>query len=178
MTAIKILAIDDEPSGLELVMTALKQPGVEMLGATDPEEGLTLFRRHQPEIVLVDMRMPKMGGMEVLSHIVGPEAASPRREVQTIVIMLTAFGTVEAAVEAMKAGAYHYLTKPIGIQELRLVVERAMEHVRLRAEIRRLRSTLDAKYGLDSGRNRYRQGTHRTSHSLQQPPKGPAVRDD
>lgn len=64
--------------------------------------------------------------------------------------MLTAFATVEAAVEAMKAGAYHYLTKPISIQELRLVVERGMEHVRLRAEIRRLRSTLDAKYGFES----------------------------
>ena len=150
MPDIKILAIDDEPSSLELVMTALAQPGVEILGAADPEEGLTLFHRHQPEIVLVDMRMPKIGGMEVLNHIVGPEAASARREVQTIVIMLTAFATVEAAVEAMKAGAYHYLTKPISIQELRLVVERGMEHVRLRAEIRRLRSTLDAKYGFES----------------------------
>lgn len=147
MTAIRILAIDDEPSSLELVMTALQQPGVELLGAADPEEGLALFRRHQPEIVLVDMRMPKLGGMEVLHQIVRPEAASPRREIQTIVIMLTAFGSVEAAVEAMKAGAYHYLTKPVGVQELRLVVERALEHVRLRAEIRRLRSTLDAKYG-------------------------------
>ena len=150
MTAIKILAIDDEPSSLELVLAALKQLGVELLGATDPEEGLRLFHHHQPEIVLVDMRMPKMSGMEILNHIVQPEAASSRREVQTIVIMLTAFGTVEAAVQAMKAGAYHYLTKPVGIQELRLVVERALEHVRLRAEIRRLRSTLDAKYGFES----------------------------
>jgi two-component system NtrC family response regulator len=147
---IKILAIDDDPASLELVMTALAQPGVEILGTNDPEEGLALFHRRQPEIVLVDMRMPKIGGMEVLNHIVGPEAASTRREVQTIVIMLTAFATVEAVVEAMKAGAYHYLTKPISIQELRLVVERGMEHVRLRAEIRRLRSTLDAKYGFES----------------------------
>ncbi len=147
---IRILAIDDEPSGLELVTTALKQPGVEILGANDPEEGLALYARHRPEIVLVDMMMPKLGGMEVLTRIVGPEAASARREIQTIVIMLTAHGTVEAAVEAMKSGAYDYLTKPIGIHELRLVVERALEHVRLRAEVRRLRSTLDAKYGFES----------------------------
>ncbi len=150
MTAIKILAIDDEPAGLELVMTALQQPGVEILGTNDPEEGLSLFNQHRPEVVLVDMMMPKLSGMEVLNRILGPEAASHRREIQTIVIMLTAHGTVEAAVEAMKAGAYDYLSKPIGIQELRLVVERALEHVRLRAEVRRLRSTLDAKYGFES----------------------------
>lgn len=150
MGTIRILAIDDEPSGLELVMTALQQPGVEILGTNDPEEALALYARHRPEIVLVDMMMPKLSGMEVLSRIVGPETASARREVQTIVIMLTAHGTVEAAVEAMKAGAYDYLSKPIGIHELRLVVERALEHVRLRAEVRRLRSTLDAKYGFES----------------------------
>ena len=57
----KILVIDDEPSSLELVMAALAQPGVEILGTGDPEEGLALFHRHQPEIVLVDMRMSKIG---------------------------------------------------------------------------------------------------------------------
>jgi DNA-binding NtrC family response regulator len=150
MPAIRILAIDDDPSGLELVMTALQQPGVEILGTNDPEEGLTLFEQHRPEVVLVDMKMPKIGGMEILSRILGPEAAGHRRETQTFVIMLTAFGTVEAAVGAMKAGAYDYLTKPVGTQELRLVVARALEHAQLRAEVRRLRSTLDAKYGFES----------------------------
>lgn len=150
MTMVKILTIDDDPSGVELVMTALARSGVELLGSTDPEKGLALYHLHQPEIVLVDMRMPGMDGMDVLNHIVGPQAASPRREVQTIVIMLTAFGTVAAAVAAMKAGAYHYLSKPISVQELRLVIDRALEHVRLRAEIRQLRSTLDAKYGFES----------------------------
>ena len=150
MSVIRILAIDDEPSGLDLVMTALQQPGIEILGSNDPEEGLAIFDRLRPEIVLVDMMMPKIGGMEVLSRILKPEASGPRREIQTLVIMLTAHGTVEAAVEAMKAGAHDYLTKPVAIQELRLVVERALEHVRLRAEVRRLRTTLDAKYGFES----------------------------
>jgi two-component system NtrC family response regulator len=98
--------------------------------------------------VLVDLMMPKMNGIEVLKRIVGSEG--DRREDRTIVIMLTAFGTVETAVEAMKAGAYDYLTKPIQISELRLVVERALEHLGLRAEVRRLRRVLDAKYGFES----------------------------
>ena len=150
MPTFKILAIDDDLPSLDLVISALEQKGVDILGASDPEEGLALFMRERPEIVLVDLMMPKMNGMEVLKQIVKPEADSHRGELQTIVIMLTAFGTVETAVEAMKAGAYDYLTKPLNIPELRIVVERALEHVRLRAEIWRLRRTLDAKYGFES----------------------------
>ncbi len=144
----KILAIDDNPTSLELVMSALKQEGAEIFGATDPEEGLALFQKEQPEVVLLDLMMPKMNGIEVLKRIVGAEGG--RREDHSIVIMLTAFGTVESAVEAMKAGAYDYLTKPVQIAELRLVVERALEHLGLRTEVRRLRRILDAKYGFDS----------------------------
>ena len=144
----KILAIDDDRPSLELVMSALEQDGVEILGASDPQEGLALFQKEQPEVVLVDLMMPKMNGIEVLKRIVSGDG--DRREDRTIVIMLTAFGTVETAVEAMRAGAYDYLTKPIQISELRLVVERALEHLGLRAEVRRLRRVLDAKYGFES----------------------------
>ncbi|MEO8049816.1 MAG: response regulator, partial [Acidobacteriota bacterium] len=133
----KILAIDDDPSSLELVMSALKQEGVEILGASDPHEGLALFRKEQPEVVLLDLMMPKMNGIEVLNQI--SAGVGSGTEDRTVVIMLTAFGTVETAVEAMKAGAHDYLTKPIQVSELRLVVERALERVGMRAEIRRLR---------------------------------------
>lgn len=150
MPNFKILAIDDDPSSLDLVLSALEQQGVDLLGAPDPEEGLTLFRRERPEIVLVDLMMPKMNGIEVLKQIANPQSGPRRGELETIVIMLTAFGTVETAVEAMKAGAYDYLTKPVNIPELRMVVERALEHLRLRAEIWQLRQTLDAKYGFES----------------------------
>jgi two-component system NtrC family response regulator len=150
MPNLKILAIDDDPPSLDLVLSALEQKGVDTLGASDPEEGLALFRRERPEIVLVDLMMPKMNGIEVLKQIVQPEADGHRRELQTLVIMLTAFATVETAVEAMKAGAYDYLTKPVNIGELRIVVERALEHVGLRSEVWRLRRTLDAKYGFES----------------------------
>ncbi len=144
----KILAIDDDPPSLELVTSALGQDGVEIFGASDPYEGLALFRTEQPEVVLLDLMMPKMNGIEVLKEIVVTEGG--RHGDRTIVIMLTAFGTVETAVEAMKAGAYDYLAKPIRVSELRLVVERALEHVGMRAEIRRLRRVLDAKYGFES----------------------------
>ncbi|MEO8052129.1 MAG: sigma-54 dependent transcriptional regulator [Acidobacteriota bacterium] len=150
MPNFRILAIDDDPPSLDLVLSALEQKGVDLLGASDPEEGLALFRRERPEIVLLDLMMPKMNGMEVLKQIVTPESNSHRSEVQTVVIMLTAFGTVETAVGAMRAGAYDYLTKPVNIQELRMVVDRALEHLRLRAEIWRLRRTLDGKYGFES----------------------------
>ena len=145
---LKILAIDDDHPSLELVMSALEQDGVEIFGASDPQEGLALFQKEQPEVVLVDLKMPKMNGIEVLKRIVG--SGDGRREDQAIVIMLTAFATIETAVEAMKAGAYDYLTKPIHVAELRLVVDRALEHLRLRAEVRQLRRVLDAKYGFES----------------------------
>ena len=146
----KILAIDDDLPSLDLVISALEKKGVDILGASDPEEGLALFKHERPEIVLVDLMMPKMNGIEVLKQIMQPEASSHGGELQTLVILLTAFGTVETAVEAMKAGAYDYLTKPVHVPELRIVVERALEHLRLRAEIWRLRRTLDSKYGFES----------------------------
>jgi two-component system NtrC family response regulator len=146
----KILAIDDDPPSLELVLSALAQKDVDTFGASDPEDGLALFQRERPEIVLLDLMMPKMNGIEVLKRVLKAEAGAQPPDPQTIVIMLTAFGSVETAVEAMKAGAYDYLTKPVNIPKLRMVVERALEHLRLRAEIWQLRRTLDAKYGFES----------------------------
>jgi two-component system, NtrC family, response regulator len=145
----KILAIDDDSSSLELTVSALKQEGVEIFGSSDPQEGIALFQKEQPEVVLVDLMMPKMNGIEVLKRIVASMGGRSEED-HTIVIMLTAFATVETAVEAMKAGAYDYLTKPIQVSELRLVVDRALEHLRLRAEVRQLRRILDAKYGFES----------------------------
>ena len=150
MPNLKILAIDDDPSSLELVLSALAQEGIDTLGASDPEEGLALFRRERPEIVLIDLKMPKMSGIEILKQIVQPDAVVHRRERETLAIMLTGHGTVETAVEAMRAGAYDYLTKPVRVAELRMVVQRALDHARLCAEIWRLRRTLDAKYGFES----------------------------
>ena len=94
MPKFKILAIDDNPPGLELVLSALEQEGVDIVGASDPEEGLRIYRRDRPEVVLLDLMMPKMNGIEVLKEIVRPEPGGHRSEIPTLVIMLTAFGTV------------------------------------------------------------------------------------
>jgi two-component system NtrC family response regulator len=96
-----------------------------------------------PSLLITDLRMPGGGGMELLRHV--------RAESQeTTVIVITAFGTVETAVEAMKAGAYDYVTKPIDYDALVLVVHRAMERQNLIEEVRNLRAALDRKYGFEN----------------------------
>jgi two-component system NtrC family response regulator len=148
MMNLKILVIDDDPGSLEVLMSTLAQDGVEIFGVPDSHEGLAVFQKERPDIVLVDLTTQKMDGIEVLKQFVGSESG-PREE-SVIVIILSASGTVETAVEAMKAGAYDYLTKPIQVSKLRLVVERALEHLRLRTEVRRLRRVVDSKYGFKS----------------------------
>src|SRR5689334_8382208 len=96
-----------------------------------------------PELVITDWRMPGLSGLDLLKRI---RASSP----QTAVLMITAFGTVQNAVEAMKVGAYDYITKPIDYEELRLVVNRAMEHQQLVEEVHTLRLSLDRKYGFEN----------------------------
>ena len=107
----KLLAIDDEPVNLELVTAALAQEGLEILTSSDPEEGLEMFARERPHIVLLDLMMPSMGGMEVLERMV---AADPGANV----ILMTAHYSTDSAVEAIQKGAYDYLTKPLDVQNL------------------------------------------------------------
>ncbi len=96
-----------------------------------------------PALVLTDLKMPGMSGMELLDRI-------RRKTPEVPVVMITAFGTIQSAVEAMRAGAYDYLTKPIDYEELGLVVKRVLEHYRLLAEVRTLRANLDRKYGFEN----------------------------
>ena len=105
---IKLLVIDDDPQSLELVSETLSDNGLHILTADDPESGLELVRRERPEIVLSDIVMPKMNGMELLGRILDVDPA-------TDVILMTAHYSTEAAVEAIKKGACDYLTKPISI---------------------------------------------------------------
>jgi DNA-binding NtrC family response regulator len=109
---IKLLAIDDETRILDLIVTALEQKGLQILTATDPDQGYEIFLRERPAIVLTDLMMPKLSGMELLERIV---AADPATEV----ILMTGHYSTDSAVEAIKKGASDYLTKPIDIQNLR-----------------------------------------------------------
>ena len=109
---IAVAAIDDDPGTLDLIKAALKQHPVEVLTATGADSGLELVLRRRPQIVLLDLLMPKMNGLEVLDRII--EAAP-----ETDVILITGHYTAESAVEAIRRGASDYITKPISLAVLR-----------------------------------------------------------
>ncbi len=123
--SVKLVAIDDTPASLELVSESLLQDGLIILTATDPEEGLNLIFQEHPQIVLLDLVMPKLSGLEVLERIVEFDPAID-------VILMTAHYTTETAVEAIQKGASDYLNKPISIPALRSRVEKLLGDVRRR----------------------------------------------
>ena len=110
--AVTVVAIDDDPRSVELVQAALSSKELEVLGATDPERGLELVSSRRPPIVLVDLMMPKLTGMEVLERIVQIDPSID-------VLLMTAHYSTESAVEAIQKGACDYLNKPLDIQLLR-----------------------------------------------------------
>lgn len=109
---VKLIAIDDDPVALELIVDALSAEDIEILTATRAAEGLELVRSRHPEIVLLDLMMPEMSGMEVLEKIVDAWPA-------TDVILITGHYSTESAVEAIRKGASDYLTKPVSLATLR-----------------------------------------------------------
>ena len=124
-TAVTILAIDDDRQSLNLVSAALEQEGVEILTADDPEHGLKIVREEHPQIVLLDLMMPKMSGMEVLERIVDEDPSID-------VILMTAHYSTESAVEAIQKGACDYLNKPLSIERLEERVGRLIADARAR----------------------------------------------
>lgn len=123
--AVTLVAIDDDPRSLELITAALTQEGVEILTATDPEKGLELVLRKRPQIVLLDLVMPNLSGMDVLERIV---EADPGIDV----ILMTAHYSTESAVEAIQKGACDYLNKPLAIDKLRQRVGKLVADARKR----------------------------------------------
>jgi DNA-binding NtrC family response regulator len=122
---IKLLVIDDDRQGLELIAEALAENELRILTADDPESGLELVRREHPQIVLSDIVMPKINGMELLGRILEVDPAIE-------VILMTAHYSTEAAVEAIKKGASDYLTKPISLPVLRERIEKLATDARRR----------------------------------------------
>src|SRR5579859_1276832 len=119
-STLKLLAIDDDAKNLEIISLALNRPGLEITTSQDPEEGFALFLRIRPKIVLLDLVMPKVSGMEILERIVGVDPGVD-------VILITAHYSAESAVEAIQKGATDYLTKPIDIDRLRARVAALLE---------------------------------------------------
>jgi len=101
----KILVIDDDSSLRRVLEYNLQQEGYQVFAAADGESGLQLFAEKAPAVVITDLKMPGMGGFQLLTAV-------KERSPATVVIVLTAFGAIDTAVEAMKLGAFDYLTKP------------------------------------------------------------------
>ena len=139
----RVLVVDDDESLRRVTQVQLEQAGFETTTAADGTEALNILQKSPADLVITDLKMPGMSGIELLRRI---RADYP----DVLVVMLTAFGTVETAVEAMKAGAYDYITKPVHADELELVARRSFEHLQLIEENRALRSSLDAKYGFEN----------------------------
>lgn len=138
-----ILVVDDEPNYLIVLSELLKEEGFEVLTAQRGEDGLKIVEETDLDLVLTDMRMQGMDGLELLSAIKKYNKDLP-------VIMITAFGEVEKAVVAMKAGAYNYLAKPFNNEELLVNIRKAIEHYSLLRENLRLRGEAKVRYGFAS----------------------------
>lgn len=134
----RILLVDDDESLRGVLAYTLREEGYLVDEARDGADGLARFRDERPDLVIADLKMPRMDGLALLAEL--------RKEGSEVpVVMLTAFGTIEQAVEAMKRGAFHYLAKPYNRDELRVVVRNALEQTRLLAENRELRSRLEKR---------------------------------
>jgi two-component system NtrC family response regulator/two-component system response regulator HydG len=139
----RIIVVDDEVNAATALTSLLDEDGYTVRSANDPREGLKLIESDVPDIVLTDLRMPGMDGLEFLGKV---KQAHP----QVMVIVMTAYGTVKTAVQAMKLGAEDYVAKPIDVDELEVIVQRALERKELRDETIALRERLEHKYRLEN----------------------------
>ena len=143
----RILVIDDEAALGENISRMLRLPGVSVSVFIDPAKGLTEAVTNPPDLVLLDMRMPGMSGEEVFARLHEAQPALP-------IVFLTAFGSVEGAVLAMRNGAFDYLQKPFKREELVLVVKRALDHAKLERQVERLQDRLESLGDTDAAQSR------------------------
>jgi len=145
----RILVVEDDDTLRRVTQLQLEKKGYSIAAAGDASQALKILESEHQDLVISDLHLPGMSGLELLKRI---RAKHPETEV----VMITAFGTVVTAVEAMKFGAYDYVTKPIHLFELSALVDRVFERVQLIEEIHLLRKNLDEKYGFSNviGRSR------------------------
>src|SRR6187455_785476 len=115
----QILVVDDEPNLRRVLSAQLERDGYDVHTAEDGEQALALLRDHHIDLVITDLRMPRVDGMELLRRVAKFEEPAP-------VVMITAHGTVDTAVEALKTGAFDYITKPFDQDEVRTIVKKAL----------------------------------------------------
>ena len=143
MTARRVLIVDDEADMVENCARILRRSGLKCLTALDPKEGLALVETERPDVLLTDLKMPGMDGLELLRRAREVDPALP-------VILITAFATFESTFAAIKEGPFDYLPKTFSVDQLSLTVERALRQRQLQEENRNLREQLQEAFGLEN----------------------------
>ena len=134
-----ILVVDDEQEVLKSILDILRDEGYRPRGVRDGQEALRAIQKAAPDLVILDIWMPGLDGLEILEAI-------KRLHTELPVVMISGHGTIETAVKATKLGAYDYLEKPLDLEKVQLTVRHALDHRRLEWENRALRETLDRRY--------------------------------
>lgn len=139
----RILLVDDEKNILKVMSASLKKEGYDVETARSGEEAIGKIGNNRYNLVITDYKLPRINGLDLIQELKSKDPELP-------IIILTAYGTIEKAVEAMKKGAYNYLTKPINLEELNIVVSDAIERYALIEENKALRQRLLDKYSFDN----------------------------
>ena len=138
-----ILVVDDEEILQDVLGLLLRKEGYRPIAARTGEEALLLFDKEPIDLVLLDVMLPGMSGMDVLRQI-------RQRDPEQVVVVITAYSSIEGAIEAMRQGAFHYVPKPFKNEEVLLTIRKGLEQRRLTQENRELREQLGRRYGLDN----------------------------
>jgi DNA-binding NtrC family response regulator len=143
MKGYNILIIDDEAAQRDILTGYLKKKGYKIFSASSGKEGIEIAKNNSVDIILSDFKMPDLNGIEVLEQVkkINPEISF---------VIVTAYGTVENAVRAMRLGAFDYISKPVDLDELDLMIERIIEHKNLKSENQLLKTQLQEKHKISS----------------------------
>src|SRR5690554_6042109 len=141
MNELRVLIIDDEESIRHMLSMTLRKEGCTLRAVENGEDGLKELIANAYDVVVCDVRMPKMGGLELLDEL-------RSRQIDTMVIVMSAFGNRELAIDALKRGAYDYIDKPFTRDEIVLTLAKASERLRLRRENEELRARVSNQRGL------------------------------
>jgi len=143
MNNYSILIVDDEDAQRSILKGYLEKKGYKIYSASSGTEGIKIVQDNLIDIVLSDYKMPDKTGLEVLESVkkINPEVSF---------VILTAYGTIENAVKAMRLGAFDYISKPVDLDELDLMIERIIENKNLKSEIQLLKNQLQSKFKIDS----------------------------
>ncbi|HEX4961136.1 MAG TPA: sigma-54 dependent transcriptional regulator [Thermoanaerobaculia bacterium] len=138
-----VLIVDDEEVLQDILTVLIRKEGHHPLSAMSGEEGLAALERDEVDLVLLDLMLPGMHGMEVMREM-------RRRQPDVVVVVITAYSSIESAIEAMREGAFHYIPKPFKNEEVLLTVRKGLEQRRLTAENRSLKEQLRQRFAFDN----------------------------